>query len=301
MNALNCMARHVALSRKRRAVPSFLDPLGGRTTYVVGRGVLITLACGVTVASIAQTQPPTPTRDWEGAIGLLASNSQAYAGADERKSKLLPGFYLRYGRLSMTNAGGFITRNNEEVVRGLGLDLSPRSNLKLSLALRFDGGRRESTSGALQGLGGVRATVRTRLAARWLVDEHWRVGGAWSIDALRRGGGHFGELSLSRDQRWSPSTTWTAGVATTLTSARYMQSYFGITPEQAARTHYTLYQPGAGVRDATVFANLRSQIAPRWVLLAGTSATRLLGPAADSPLTFKRSGLAINGGLAWTF
>ena len=28
------------LTRKRRAAPSFLDPLGGRTTYVVGLGAL---------------------------------------------------------------------------------------------------------------------------------------------------------------------------------------------------------------------------------------------------------------------
>ena len=27
-------------TRKRRAAPSFLDPLGGRTTYVVGLGAL---------------------------------------------------------------------------------------------------------------------------------------------------------------------------------------------------------------------------------------------------------------------
>ena len=36
------LARHaridILLTRKRRAAPSFLDPLGGRTTYVVGLG-----------------------------------------------------------------------------------------------------------------------------------------------------------------------------------------------------------------------------------------------------------------------
>jgi NADP-dependent 3-hydroxy acid dehydrogenase YdfG len=38
------LARHaridILLTRKRRAAPSFLDPLGGRTTYVVGLGAL---------------------------------------------------------------------------------------------------------------------------------------------------------------------------------------------------------------------------------------------------------------------
>ena len=126
--------------------------------------------------------------EWEGAIGPLLSNAPAYAGAADRRTKLLPGFYLRHGRFSVTNASGFIARNNEEVVRGLGMDLSPHGALKVSLGLRFDGGRSESTSGALSGLGSIRPTLRARLAMRWLADEHWRVGGAFSVDALGRGG-----------------------------------------------------------------------------------------------------------------
>ena len=58
-----------------------------------------------------------------------------------------------------------------------------------------------------------------------------------------------------------------------------------------------LDEPAAGLRDASVYANLRSQIAPRWVLLAGASTTRLLGPAADSPLVRQRSTWSLNGGL----
>lgn len=263
--------------------------------------VLTTLACVVMAGSPVLAQTPTPARDWEGAIGLLASNGPTYAGADERKSKLLPGFYLRYGRLSITNASGFITRHNDEVVRGLAIDLSPHRDVNVKLGLRFDGGRSESTSGALMGLGAVRATVRARLSATWHVDEHWRVGGAWSVDALGRGGGYIADASLAREQRFSADTSWVLGVSGSLAGQRYMQTYFGITPEQASRTRYAIYRPSSGLRDATIYATLRSQIAPRWVLLAGTSATRLLGPAGSSPLTFKRSGLAINGGLAWTF
>ena len=244
---------------------------------------------------------PVHAAEWEGAVGPLLSNGPAFLGAADRKTKLMPGFYLRYGNLTVTNASGFIARNSEEVVRGLGLDLSPRTDVKLSLALRFDGGRSESTSSALQGLGNVRATVRARLAARWSMDEHWRLGGAVSVDALGRGGGYLSELNVTREQRWSPSTTWAAGVATTLAGDRYMQTYFGVTPVQAARTGLAAYEPQAGARDVTLFANLRSEITPRWVLLSGVNATRLLGPAADSPLTKQPSSVAVTAGLAWSF
>lgn len=265
----------------------------------LGSGLFVLSVLAAAAQAQAQAQAQSP--EWEGAIGLLASSGPAYSGADERKTRVTPGFYLRYGRLSVTNASGFITRSSDEVARGLGVDLSPHRDVKLSLGLRVDGGRSEATSGALAGLGKVRATARVRLAARWNVDEHWRVGAAWNVDALGRGGGYFGEASLSHEQRFSADTTWIAGIAATLAGARNMQTYFGITPSQAARTPYPVYQPSAGLRDATLYANLRSQIAPRWVLLAGISATHLLGPAADSPLTFQRSGVAVNGGLAWSF
>lgn len=244
---------------------------------------------------------PLHASEWEGAIGPLLSNGPAYAGAAERKTRLMPGFYLRYGNLSVTNASGFITRTNEEVVRGLGLDLNPRQDLKLTLGLRFDGGRSDTDSFALQGLGGIRATVRARLAARWLIDEHWRLSGALSVDALGRGGGYLGDMSLSREQRWSPSTTWIAGVAAAVAGDRYMQTYFGVTPAQAMRTGLAVYEPQSGVRDVTLFANLRSELNARWVLLSGVSSTRMLGPAADSPLTKKPSSVAVTAGLAWSF
>jgi outer membrane scaffolding protein for murein synthesis (MipA/OmpV family) len=171
----------------------------------------------------------------------------------------------------------------------------------LTLGLRFDAGRRESTSGELAGLGSVKSTVRARLAGRYRFDDHWQLNGAWSADAFGRGGGHYGEFSLERHQRWSPDTTWVAGAGFSAAGDRYLQSWFGVTPEQSARSGYAVYEPAAGLRDASVYANLRSQVAPRWVLLAGASATRLLGSAADSPLVRQRSTWSLNGGLAWNF
>lgn len=245
----------------------------------------------------ARAQAP----EWEGAVGLLVNSTPIFMGADQRKLGLSPGFYLRWGRLSVTNASGFRTRANDEVVRGLGIDLGNSEHFKLSLGLRFDGGRRESTSDHLQGLGSVKSTVRVRLGLRYSLDDHWQANAAWSVDALGRGGGNFGDVSLQREQRWSPETTWTAGTAVSLAGDRYLQTWFGVSREQSLSSGYPVYEPHAGWRDATLYANLRSQLTPRWVLLGGVSATRLLGPAADSPLVRQASGIAVNAGLAYSF
>ena len=244
-------------------------------------------------------QEPRP--DWEGAIGPNLSYAPAYAGAQDHRTKLVPGFFLRWGRVTLTNSSGFVTRRSDDVVRGLGLNLSPSDRIRVNLALRFDAGRSASDSPALAGLGNVRSTVRVRLSGSWLLGDGWRLGSGLSVDAAGRGGGGFADLSIVREQRLSSATTWSWGSSVAVASSGYMRSYFGVNPEQAARTTYPLYAPGAGLRDAAVFANIRSELGPRWVALGGIGASRLLGPAASSPLTQKPTGWGINGGVAWRF
>ena len=239
--------------------------------------------------------------EWEGAIGPNISYAPAYAGALDHRTKIVPGFFLRYGRVTVTNSSGFVTRRSDDVLRGLGVDLSYSERLRINLALRFDAGRSSSDSPALAGLNNVRSTVRVRLAGSWQLGDGWRVGSGLSVDAVGRGGGDFADASIVREQRLSSSTHWSWGSSVAVASSRYMRNYFGISPELATRTVYPAYTPGAGLRDATLFASVRSELSPNWVALGGVGASRLLGPAAQSPLTKRPNGWGINAGLAWRF
>ena len=263
----------------------------------------IDFRCGAALllvwAADAYAQDTRP--EWEGAIGPNTSYGPAYAGAQDHRTKIVPGFYLRYGRFTVTNSSGFVTRRSDDVPRGLGVDLSPSDRLRINLALRFDAGRSTSDSPALAGLNNVRSTVRVRLAGSLLLGDGWRVGTGLSVDAVGRGGGDFADASIVREQRLSSTTQWSFGGSVAVASSRYMRNYFGISPEQATRTVYPAYNPGAGLRDATLFANVRSELGPSWVALGGVGASRLLGPAASSPLTKRPNGWGINAGLAWRF
>jgi outer membrane protein len=143
--------------------------------------------------------------------------------------------------------------------------------------------------------------VRARLLASWRLPEGWRLGASWSIDALGRGGGHVGDFSFGRELPLSADTRWSWGGGISAAGKRYMQAYFGIDEAQAARTRYPVYRPGSGLRDVSVFTSLRSELSPRWVAIGGISASRLVGPAAASPLTKDRNGWGINAGIAWRF
>ena len=77
-----------------------------------------------------------------------------------------------------------------------------------------------------------------------------------------------------------------ARVGTTFASDDYMQTYFGVTPTQAAssRAGLPVYDPDAGIKD--VYVELGSEIAlgERWLLKPGGRYGRLVGDAGDSPI-----------------
>lgn len=255
-------------------------------------------ATAIATATAATADKPTV---WEGAIGLTASYRPEYSGAAHNAGRLGPGFFLRYGRVTITNASGFVTRRADDVVRGLGVDFVNHERLRLNLALRYDRGRSESSSSALSGLGNVKTTVRTRLNLGWRLDGRWRLGASWSVDALGRGGGYYGDLGVGWEQRLDSHLVLTGGVYLTLAGQRYMQSYYGVSDQQAVSSGYAPYQPKAGLRDVVGSLGFRTDLAPDWVLLGGASVSQLLGPAAASPLTAHRGGWGANLGLAWRF
>jgi outer membrane scaffolding protein for murein synthesis (MipA/OmpV family) len=216
----------------------------------------------------------------------VVSASPDYSGASARHVSWTPGFYLRYGRLTASNTGGFVTRrNNDDIFRGLGLDLKRDDRLRFNVALRIDNGRKSADTRGLEGIEDVRRTLRARFSATWNFDPGWKVGGGLGVDLLNRGGGDTVDLGVSHDRRWDASTTWTLSAAVTAGDARYMRSWYGIDAAGSAASGRPLYVPGAGLRDVGLGTGWRTEIGEDWIVLWGASVGRLLGPAARSPLT----------------
>lgn len=238
---------------------------------------------------------------FEGVYGLTLGYRPEYSGASNQVVKLTPGLFIRYGRFTLSNVSGFVTRRADDVVRGLGVDLLSSDRVRVSLALRFDAGRNEATSTALKGQGDIKATVRARAAASWKLEGPWRLGAAWSIDAFGRGGGNFGDVSAGWEHPFGHGSVLSLGTSLSLAGDRYMQTYYGVNAQQAASNGRAVYTPNAGLRDVAVFMNVRHDLGPDWTVLGGASATRLLGPAAASPLTASRSNWGISTSLGRRF
>lgn len=258
----------------------------------------------------AQDQPATPDAPaakpfesrWEGAIGPLVSYSPPYSGSASRKVSVVPGFYLRYGRFSISNASGFVTRRHkDDIFRGLGLDLVRDEKLRVGLSLRLDNGRRSADSRDLAGIDNVRRTIRMRASATRQLDRGFKLGAGWNTDLLGRGGGNVLDLGLAHDRRLSSRTTWSVGASVAWADRRNLQSYYGVSPAESVASGHPVYRPGAGLRDVSVGTGWRTEINPRWIALGSVSMSRLLGPAARSPLTASTTQWGFNGGVAWLF
>lgn len=259
-----------------------------------------------TAAPAAEPAPPvakdTSTR-WEGAIGLTTSYRPEYSGSAKNIAKVSPALFLRYGRFTITNASGFVTRRADDVVRGLGIDLSNSDRFRANLALRVDQGRAENSSDSLTGMGDIKPTIRGRLNLSWRLEGPFRLGSSWSWDLLGKGGGYFGDLSAGLEHRIAGGRNTVVNSTLVLSAAgdRYMQTYYGVSEAQAARTRYPVYEAQAGLRDLAWNTGFRTDLGEDWIFIAGAAVSRLLGPAARSPLTGNRNGWGVNAGVAWRF
>ena len=287
--------------------------------YRAGAALLTAVLLGSAQAQIDVSTPPPPpppppaepaaeptpasasSSKFEGAVGLVLDYKPAFSGSSDRKVRPHLAGFLRYGRFTITGAGGFTTKRQDDVQRGLDAELVRREDVRINLALRVDQGRRESASSQLAGMGNIRATVRTRLGLRWEPAPKWAVSIAGSADSLGRGGGYFGDTGVSRTFTIDARQRVILGASVAVGGNRYMQTWYGVTEQQSAASGYPVYKPGAGLRDVGTSATWRIDVNPEWAGFTSLGVTRLLGPAAGSPLTRQPNSYSIAAGIARRF
>ncbi|MCE2914883.1 MAG: MipA/OmpV family protein [Rubrivivax sp.] len=270
--------------------------------------VSLALATASAWASDAALLESKPGDRWRfgGAVGATLGHGPAYSGASDTRTSLRPAALLRYGPISLSSTSGLSPRADTgggEALRGLGVSLVRSERVRLSLSLRYDSGRDGAGSGgeSADAAAAVPETLRARLRASYRFAPGWRLAGSVSLDALGRGAGAFADVGLSREGRFGDATGWTAGVLLAAADRRYMTAYHGVTPEAAARSGRAAYAPGAGWRDVGLSFRTSTELGAQWQWINTAGVSRLLGPAAASPLTDAANGWALSSTLAWRF
>jgi MipA family protein len=88
---------------------------------------------------------------------------------------------------------------------------------------------------------------------------------------------------------------------TSFGNKKYMRSYFGVTPVEAARSGLAAYRPKGGIKDAGVGVTAGYQFNEKWGLIARAGANYYLGDAKDSPIVDEGSKLQAVGGLGLSY
>jgi MipA family protein len=116
----------------------------------------------------------------------------------------------------------------------------------------------------------------------------------WPVDWLRNrvevraaavgGAGYVADLTT--DVIWRPNQALTvnAGPRLSVADSAFMDTYYGVTAQQAASLHVTKFSADAGLRSYGMGAGFKYKFTPRLTGLGYVEYQRLAGSAADSPL-----------------
>lgn len=262
--------------------------------------LLLVTAC--LAASSAHAQPSAdeaqPARYL---LGLAVASGPEYEGARTRETKLKPVWAAKLGRIRITTAGGGALLGFGREVPGAGAStqLVEGDKWRLGVSVSVDGGRDSDDAGTTRGLPDVRRTLRAKLYANYSLTKDWNLGASASQDVL----GHRGGLTASVDLGWrfyrSLTTEWTSGVGISAANAQNLRSYFGVPASAVASSGKPAYEPGGGLRGVYVGVNFKHALSKHWFLFGSAGSSRLLGPAADSPLVEKPGGSSAAIGVAW--
>lgn len=224
---------------------------------------------------------PERRGNWSVTLGAGALLTPEYEGSDEMTVEPIPFVSVEWK-----------DRVFFDVRRGLGVNVIRTDRFTMGLALGYRPGRDEDDNDRLRGLGDIDDAAQGNLFASYELGRY-RGLGTVSIGAELEqdfGGGDGMTISpgIAFDHQLSNSVSLSTGLSATWASDDEMSTYFGITPEQAARSGLQAYEAEAGFKRADLDLALTWQISDRWFTRTHAGVGYLMGDAADSPITVEK-------------
>ena len=252
------------------------------------RLALIAILSLAPTAALAQELPEEDPQQKAGVrltLGAGLAYVPRYPGADQYRLRALPVFGVGYGRFF---AGGDEGSGGAGGAVGVNLLRDPAWRLGVALALGFGDARRESDHPSLEGLGDLERATRLVVFGgyrwRWL-SATLRV----ATDIEGKDQGTLAFFDLWARYRPRPELTFSAGPGLTWASDDYMMTFFGVTPEQSARSRLPAYEAGAGVQALRFGVGAGYRIDRSWSVGGRIGTARLEGDAGPSPITRDRN------------
>lgn len=236
--------------------------------------IILVLMSGAPVKEAKSQEMPAQEKDWKVTLGGGGLVMPEYEGSDEYEINALPYLDVDYRDIITLNP-----------FTGLRYHAFKEQGLTMGFGLGYDWGRDEDDNSHLDGLGDVDGSIEGQLFAMYEIGKT-KFDLAFYNDLsdghdgyrVKAGAGHTFVLPQYE-------AVIRPGISTTYASDNYMDSYFGVSQSQSARSGLSGYDADAGFKDVTIgtFASMPI-FAPNWSLNGYVHYSHLLEEAADSPI-----------------
>ncbi|MEJ0003813.1 MAG: MipA/OmpV family protein [Pararobbsia sp.] len=215
--------------------------------------------------------------DWQVRVGTGAAFQPRYPGSDQYHTLVGPSFDIRYRDLAFFSTG-----------EGLGVNVIQGTNWRASIAAVYDLGRRGHDDPArLNGLGNINPAPEMKLAAEYVMSKEFPL--VVRMTLTRSFGGSDGWIADLGGYMPMPASSehffWFAGPSVSFADSNYMNSWFGVNGQQAAGSQYPRFNAHAGLASAGFGITMIWFVSKHWFVTADGALKRLLGSAAQSPIT----------------
>lgn len=249
------------------------------------------LALAVPFACFAQVPEPELVL-----LGAALRSRPAYDGSASQRAELIP-VVRYYGK-------PWFARTTQGILEG-GARVEPLPGLALGAQIAYESGRRSSESEFLRqhDLPDIRPGASFGLHAEW--DSHV---GPMPVTLLVRGRRHADSARGAQgDLRATAGIYRHAGVIAgvfaqgTWANAKAAQSFYGITPQQAAASGLQPFDAGGGALFASAGLLWSAEVGKDWMAVGSLERRELRGDASRSPLAERAWNFYASAGLAYRF
>ena len=217
-------------------------------------------------------------------VGAGVFYAPEYLGA--KKNRFGPALYGEY-----QNKNGFFV----STVRGIGFG-KKIDDFELSAALGYRAGREDSrdsktlfSSDDLKGMGNIPGSVTTNLHAGTSFAGGIKATFDANLALSHRENGNVYNFGLSAPVYQTSSDKVELGGTVSYSDGKYNQTNFGVTATQSANSGYKAYTAKAGFSQALGTVSWTHAIDKNWSVRSAAGVSQVLGDAADSPLTKKKT------------
>lgn len=255
-------------------------------------------------------QAQTPAQDQEDEpsafgedylIGASVTSGTSHIGDGDRHTSFSPMWSFRVGRLkvSRSRASSLLNAGQGTSEAGVSTELIGRDRYSLAASLRYDSGRSFDEDSDFYGLPDIRRTLRVRGTYRYKITDRLRWGAYADHDILNRGGGMRVNTSLTYRIPVTEANYFDVSGSMRWGDARYLRTYYGVTAASSQATGVAAYRPNAGMETTDLALDFTHIFSDHWVGFVAINASRLMGPARQSPLVGRVNTSAVAFGIAY--